>query len=92
MAVFGGLGFIIGLIILRLKPCENAIGHYGGLLAYLFIYVVVFAIISTRHQKAITKRNFMYCKNCSREFDPQTLAIGVLENKCEECGSEIYDT
>jgi len=92
IGVSGCAAIVLSMLILWLKPFCSIIDPQilvGGL---LFAFIVPFLYFSIKHEKINDKEYGMHCKSCSKRRNPATLAIAVLENKCQECGATLYDS
>ncbi len=90
--ITGCIVIAIVFLLFWLKPFDDITGSKITMTTVLLAFIVSYLFISVRHEKTIDKNNAMYCRNCNLRFNHGTLAIAVLENKCQECGAKIYDT
>lgn len=53
--------------------------------------IIILMVYDIRLSKKIDKQTSMYCNNCHKRFDENTLAYAVLKNECQNCKHPIYD-
>ncbi len=60
-------------------------------LTFIIVYLVSMLTFGSFNEKRIYKKTHMICTNCNKLYDQGTLAIVVLENKCNHCNNKIYE-
>ena len=90
--IIGSIAIIFSFLLMWLKPFAELINHNILLAIILISCLILYVIVSIKHEKTNDKSHSMYCTKCKTRYDSSTLAIAVLENKCQECGNKIYET
>ena len=59
----------------------------------VFLLLMVYWVLQTRSSlKKIEVQFKVCCPKCGARYDQDTLEIAILENKCQACDGEIYET
>jgi len=64
-------------------------------ISWWWLVVVIFLGIDffeDRKIKKVDNDTYMFCLNCKKHFDKDTLDQAILMNECQNCGSQIYQT
>lgn len=57
------------------------------------LVVLVFGVVhGKRAERNIDRKTSMFCGECGKRYDEETLAYAVLVNECQSCESAIYET
>ena len=70
--------------------------HYVNLPEYLSVSVLSLLVVfwgfhSTANVKKNDEKHKLFCPLCNKKYDQPSFVIAILENRCQACGSEIYE-
>ena len=83
--------FLIIYVIVRMFDIEWLFGLVG-IFVIFFCLCVAYSFYIGVKKRSIDKKTRMFCGNCGKRFNEKTLAYAVLENECQNCHNEIYET
>jgi len=87
LVIFCALFIVVTSIFDSFDNILFNIGRWAA--AIIFILLIIHG---NRAEKNIDRETSMFCKNCKKRYNEETLAYAVLVNECQNCESSIYET